>query len=69
MGLTDRIFTRVASQESVAVPQSAFLIELSQVAAMLRHGTSRWAIDPCAGFHVIILLHLTTASGHIALHH
>ena len=61
MGLTDRIFTRVASQESAAVPQSAFLIELSQVAAMLRHATPRWTIPSRAGFYVIALLPLTTA--------
>ena len=41
VGLTDRIFTRIAAQETLAVPQSAFLMELSQVAAMLRHATSR----------------------------
>lgn len=62
MGLTDRIFTRVASQEGAAVPQSAFLIELSQVAAMLRHATPRWTIPSRAGFYIIALLPPTTAS-------
>ena len=41
VGLTDRIFTRITAQETLAVPQSAFLMELSQVAAMLRHATTR----------------------------
>ena len=41
IGLTDRIFTRVVTRESGAVPQSSFMIDLSQVAAMLRLATSR----------------------------
>ena len=41
MGLTDRIFTRIATHETIAVPQSAFLMDLSQVSAMLRHATPR----------------------------
>jgi hypothetical protein len=41
IGLTDRIFTRVATLESAAVPQSSFMIDLSQVAGMLRHATER----------------------------
>jgi DNA mismatch repair protein MSH5 len=41
VGLTDRIFTRVASREAAALPQSAFMIDLSQVAAMLRLSTER----------------------------
>ncbi|CAL5228160.1 g11240 [Coccomyxa viridis] len=41
VGLTDRIFTRIATHETVAVPQSAFLMDLSQVSAMLRHSTPR----------------------------
>lgn len=41
VGLTDRIFTRVGTKECGAVPQSAFMIDLSQVAAMLRLATPR----------------------------
>jgi DNA mismatch repair protein MSH5 len=41
VGLVDRIFTRVASHEAAAVPQSTFLIDLSQAAAMLRLATPR----------------------------
>jgi DNA mismatch repair protein MSH5 len=42
IGLTDRIFTRVASREAAAVPKSTFMIDLSQIAAMLRLSTERW---------------------------
>ena len=43
IGVVDRIFTRIASVESVTntVPQSAFMCELNQLALMLRHATSR----------------------------
>jgi len=41
IGLTDRIFTRVTTRECVTVPQSTFMIDLSQVAAMLRLSTPR----------------------------
>nr|XP_024357011.1 DNA mismatch repair protein MSH5-like isoform X4 [Physcomitrium patens] len=41
IGLTDRIFTRVSSKETMAVQQSTFMIDLHQIAFMLRHATSR----------------------------
>ena len=41
VGLTDRIFTRIASQDSVSVPQSTFMIDLSQLATMLQLATPR----------------------------
>jgi len=41
IGLTDRIFTRVVTKESGAVPQSSFMIDLSQVASMLRLATPK----------------------------
>lgn len=41
IGLTDRIFTRIASQNSVQVPQSTFMIDLSQLASMLQLATPR----------------------------
>ena len=41
IGLTDRIFTRIASQDSVSVPQSTFMIDLSQLATMLQLATPR----------------------------
>ena len=41
MGVTDRIFTRIASQESTALGQSQFMLDLSQIASMLRCATGR----------------------------
>nr|AKI32383.1 DNA mismatch repair protein MSH5 [Watanabea reniformis] len=41
IGLTDRIFTRIASQEALTLPQSTFMIDLSQISGMLRHATGR----------------------------
>ncbi|KAL4443274.1 hypothetical protein ABPG75_011011 [Micractinium tetrahymenae] len=41
IGLCDRIFTRVASREAAALPQSAFMIDLTQVASMLHLGSER----------------------------
>ena len=41
IGLTDRIFNRIASQDSVNVAQSTFMIDLSQLASMLQLATSR----------------------------
>ena len=41
IGLTDRIFTRIASQDSVSVPQSTFMVDLSQLATMLQLATPR----------------------------
>ncbi|CAM6030930.1 unnamed protein product [Sphagnum balticum] len=41
VGLTDRIFTRIASKETMAVSQSSFMIDLHQIAIMLRHATSK----------------------------
>ena len=42
VGLTDRIFTRIATQESVNIPQSSFMVDLSQLVAMQRLSTGRW---------------------------
>lgn len=39
IGLTDRIFTRISSDESVSVGQSAFTIDLCQMAKMFRGAT------------------------------
>jgi DNA mismatch repair protein MSH5 len=43
VGLTDRIFTRVATSESIsaAVAQSSFMCDTHQMAVMLRHATPR----------------------------
>jgi DNA mismatch repair protein MSH5 len=39
LGIIDAIYTRIASYESVSVPQSAFSIDASQVAGMLQNAT------------------------------
>ena len=44
VGLTDRIFTRIATQESVNIPQSSFMVDLSQLVAMQRLSTGRWVV-------------------------
>ncbi|KAL6056931.1 MutS protein 5 [Balamuthia mandrillaris] len=41
IGLTDRIFSRIYSRESVAVQSSSFMIDLQQVALMIRHATDK----------------------------
>ncbi|KAL3696346.1 hypothetical protein R1sor_010422 [Riccia sorocarpa] len=41
VGLIDRIFSRVASRETIGVSQSTFMIDLNQIAVMLRHSTAR----------------------------
>eukprot|EP00963_Diacronema_lutheri_P000060 scaffold5_cov331-Pavlova_lutheri.AAC.3 len=41
IGLTDRIFTRIASRETMNIPQSAFMIDLTQVSNMLHNATPR----------------------------
>jgi DNA mismatch repair ATPase MutS len=46
VGLTDRIFTRIATHEAASVPRSAFMIDLSQMAAMLRLSTGRCTFSP-----------------------
>ena len=41
IGLTDRIFTRVSSKESVSKGLSTFMIDLNQVSAAVRCSTER----------------------------
>jgi DNA mismatch repair ATPase MutS len=41
VGLADRIITRIVSQERLVMQQSTFMIDLTQVATMLRRATSR----------------------------
>lgn len=41
VGLTDRIFTRLVSDEASSRPQSTFMIDLTQISTMLRHATGR----------------------------
>lgn len=39
IGLVDRIFTRVGASDDLASGQSTFMVEMSEVANILRHGT------------------------------
>ncbi|CAM9207864.1 unnamed protein product [Scytosiphon promiscuus] len=41
IGLTDRIFTRIATVETSALPQSSFTIDVNQIAHMVRSSTPR----------------------------
>ncbi|CAK5284093.1 unnamed protein product [Mycena citricolor] len=41
LGIVDKIFTRIATRESVSRVQSAFMIDLNQVSFALRNATSR----------------------------
>ncbi|KAL2643004.1 hypothetical protein R1flu_010591 [Riccia fluitans] len=41
IGLIDRIFSRMASRETIGLSQSSFLVDLNQIAVMLRHSTPR----------------------------
>ena len=41
IGLVDRIFTRVGASDDLAGGQSTFMVEMSEVAQILRHATPR----------------------------
>lgn len=41
IGLTDRIFCRIQSRESISLNQSTFMIDCSQVSLMLKNCTER----------------------------
>ncbi|KAJ7535261.1 hypothetical protein O6H91_12G025400 [Diphasiastrum complanatum] len=41
IGLTDRIFFKVSGKGTVAVPQSTFMVDLQNIAVILRYATSR----------------------------
>ncbi len=52
---------QVACREAATVPQSAFLIDLSQISSMLRNSTPKCApslVIKCASFAALLLLHL-----------
>ena len=49
VGLTDRLFTRMASLQARAPLQSSFMSELSQIAAMLHCASQRQAPLACPG--------------------
>lgn len=41
IGVTDRIFTRIGASDDLASGQSTFMVEMAEVAEILRHATSR----------------------------
>lgn len=41
VGVVDRIFTRIGASDDLAGGQSTFMVEMSEVAEMLRHATSK----------------------------
>ena len=47
IGFTDRIFTRLVSTRTAGLTQSTFMIDLTQIANMLKTATSRQGFLPC----------------------
>lgn len=41
IGVVDRVFTRIGASDDLAAGQSTFMVEMTEVAAILRHATSR----------------------------
>ncbi|MDD6023199.1 MAG: DNA mismatch repair protein MutS [Oscillospiraceae bacterium] len=41
IGVCDRVFTRIGASDDLSSGQSTFMVEMSEVAEILRHGTSR----------------------------
>ena len=41
IGLVDRVFTRIGASDDLASGQSTFMVEMAEVAAILKHATSR----------------------------
>ncbi len=41
IGLVDRVFTRIGASDDLASGQSTFMVEMAEVASILRHATSR----------------------------
>ncbi len=41
IGITDRIFTRIGASDDLASGQSTFMVEMTEVAEILRHATAR----------------------------
>jgi len=41
IGVVDRIFSRISSRETVSLAQSTFLIDVNQIATMIKHTTER----------------------------
>lgn len=41
IGIVDRVFTRIGASDDLSAGQSTFMVEMSEVAGILRHATSR----------------------------
>ena len=41
IGIVDRVFTRIGASDDLAAGQSTFMVEMSEMAAILRHATSQ----------------------------
>jgi DNA mismatch repair protein MutS len=41
VGIVDRVFTRIGASDDLAAGQSTFMVEMTEVAAILRHATAR----------------------------
>ena len=41
IGVTDRIFTRIVSTDANSLPQSTFMMDLSQISTMLRSASAQ----------------------------
>ena len=41
LGIVDRVFTRIGASDDLASGQSTFMVEMSEVASILKHATSR----------------------------
>jgi DNA mismatch repair protein MSH5 len=41
IGTVDKIFSRIASLETITAGQSSFMIDVNQIALMLRHATTK----------------------------
>ena len=41
IGVVDRIFTRIGASDDLASGQSTFMVEMTEVAAMLKHATKK----------------------------
>ena len=46
IGVVDRIFTRVGASDDLASGQSTFMVEMTEVANILRNATAKKSVDP-----------------------
>ena len=46
IGVVDRIFTRIGASDDLSAGQSTFMVEMTEVADILRHATEALPADP-----------------------